>query len=370
MLDGQGKPLGRITRGSKANDMALVSAVGKEREGLYDRNGEERFFAASPVANTRWRVALAAPTKNLYEPVSGTARWVPWLLLALLAVALLGVAALLRRDLAASAALRKANRELEASRLQLERRAVELERSNTDLEQFAYVASHDLSEPLRTVAGLSDLMGVRYRGKLDPEADEYLEHMGKSVAAHAVDDRRAARLLARRARGARPRGVDLDTVVDDAIDALGSIIARSGATVTRDDLPTVRGDAVQLGQIVQNLLANALKFTAPGVTPEVHVSCDAGDDVWTISVRDNGIGVDPKYADLIFKMFQRLEPRGEYEGTGIGLPLAQRIVERHGGRLWVDPAPGGGSVFSFTVPRRAPAADESPGVDPERVGAV
>ena len=350
--------------------MALVSAVAKERQGIYDRNGEERFFAASPIANTRWRVALAAPTKNLYEPVSGTARWVPWLLLGLLAVALLMVAGLLRRDLAASAALRKANRELEASRLQLERRAVELQRSNTDLEQFAYVASHDLSEPLRTVAGLSDLMGARYRGKLDPEADEYLEHMGNSVQRmQSMIDGLLA--YSRVGRGSPGRDdVDLDDVVDDAIDALGSIIGRTGATITRDDLPTVRGDAVQLGQIVQNLLANALKFTAPGVTPEVHVSCDAAQDVWTISVRDNGIGVDPKYADLIFKMFQRLEPRGEYEGTGIGLPLAQRIVERHGGRLWVDPAPGGGSVFSFTVPRQAPAADESPGVDPERVGAV
>jgi signal transduction histidine kinase len=163
--------------------------------------------------------------------------------------------------------------------------------------------------------------------------------------------------------------VDLNRVFDEAIDSLGANIERSGATVTRDDLPTVQGDRVQLGQLMQNLLTNALKFTAPGIAPVAHVSSEGG-DVWIISVRDNGIGVDPKYADLIFKMFQRLEPRERYEGTGIGLPLAQRIVERHGGRLWVEPAPGGGSVFSFTMPRRAPAADESPDVDSERVGAL
>jgi light-regulated signal transduction histidine kinase (bacteriophytochrome) len=315
-------------------------------------------------------VALAAGTKDLYAPVSGTARWVPWLLLGMLTAALLGVAGLLRRDLASGAALSRANRELERSQAQLERRAIELQRSNTDLEQFAYVASHDLSEPLRTVAGLSDLMGSRYRGKLDPEADEFLEHMSNSVQRmqEMIDGLLA---YSRVGRGTIKRDdVDLDAVVDEAVEALGSIVSRSGARITRDELPTVRGDKVQLGQLVQNLLANALKFTPPDVTPEVHVSCNDDNDVWTIAVRDNGIGVDPKYAELIFKMFQRLEPRERYEGTGIGLPLAQRIVERHGGRLWVEPAPGGGSIFAFTMPRRAPATDHRRGADPQEVGAV
>jgi signal transduction histidine kinase len=372
VLDGAGKPLGRVARSGKStgNDTALVDSVGKERQGLYDRNGTERFFAASPVGNTQWKVALAADTSALYAPVAGTARWVPWLLLALLTVALLSVAGLLRRDLSSGAALARANLELERNRVQLERRAVELERSNTDLEQFAYVASHDLSEPLRTVAGLSDLMSARYRGQLDPEADEFLEHMGNSVERmQAMIDGLLA--YSRVGRGTIVReDVDLDAVVDEAVEALGSIVGRSGANITRDDLPTVRGDRVQLGQLVQNLIANALKFTAPGVTPEVHISCERGRDVWTIRVQDNGIGVDPKYAELIFKMFQRLEPRERYEGTGIGLPLAQRIVERHGGRLWVEPAPGGGSIFSFTMPLRASVTDESPDAGPERVGAV
>src|SRR3954454_3764581 len=372
VLDGAGKPLGRITRSrsSSANDTQLVDAVGQERQGLYTRNGDERFFAASPVGNTRWRVALAANTSNLYSPVGGTARWVPWLLLGMLTVALLSVAVLLRRDLSSGAALASANLELERNRAQLERRPVELERSNTDLEQFAYVASHDLSEPLRTVAGLSDLMSTRYRGQLDPEADEFLEHMGNSVERmQAMIDGLLA--YSRVGRGTIQRdAVDLDAVVDEAIEALGSIVGRSGAAITRDDLPTVTGDRVQLGQLLQNLIANGIKFTAPGVTPAVHISCERDRNVWTVHVRDNGIGVDPKYAELIFKIFQRLEPRERYEGTGIGLPLAQRIVERHGGRLWVESAPGGGSVFSFTMPQRAPAADESPDADPERVGAV
>jgi len=156
--------------------------------------------------------------------------------------------------------------------------------------------------------------------------------------------------------------IDLDEVLAEVVATLDEPIRERGAQVTNDPLPVVRGERVQLTQVLMNLVSNALKFTSPEVTPEVHVSARREGAAWRLSVRDNGIGVDPD-ADVIFKMFGRLHPADAYPGTGIGLALVKRIIERHGGKIWVEPADGGGSVFMFTLPDRSPVSV------PERVGA-
>jgi signal transduction histidine kinase len=325
--------------------------------------GQERFFAAGSIPESQWRIVAGVSRDDLYATASGWARWTPWLILAVGAAALLGIVALLRRLLRTRGRLHQANAGLEESRLRLEERAAELERSNADLEQFAYAASHDLSEPLRTVAGFSQLLASRYRGKLDEEANEMITYMSDGVERmqQLIDD-----LLLYSRVGRAPLHedrVDLNEVLADARAWMRPAVAEARAEISSDALPVVRGERGQLTQVMQNLLANAIKFTAPGVTPVIHVSAAAVDGEWRIAVADNGIGVDPAQEEAIFKMFGRLHPADAYPGTGIGLALVKRIVERHGGRIWVERGTKGGSVFVFTLPdrvRTGPRAEPSP----------
>jgi light-regulated signal transduction histidine kinase (bacteriophytochrome) len=291
---------------------------------------------------------LTAPEQRLYASVSGLKRWAPWAILVLGVVALLTVALLLQR-------LLKANAALDTNRRMLEDRALELERSNADLEQFAYAASHDLSEPLRTVAGFSQLLASRYAGRLDDDADEFIGHMTSGVnrMQQLIDDLLVYSRVGR--SPLREDAVDLEVVLAEVLDWIAPAVRERDANVTHDQLPTVRGERGQLAQVIQNLLANAIKFTAPDTVPEIHVSAAREGSAWRVSVADNGIGV-PDDSDVIFKMFGRLHPADAYPGTGIGLALAKRIVETHGGRIWVQPGPGGGSVFSFTLPAAATRA--------------
>jgi PAS domain S-box-containing protein len=228
---------------------------------------------------------------------------------------------------------------------ELERRAADLERSNAELEEFAYIASHDLSEPLRTVAGFVRLLGDRYRGRLDAEADEFIDYAVGGVERM----RRLIEDLLRYSRAGRPEAalepVNLGAVAATARTALAGAIAESGGTVEVGPLPEVLGDARQLEQLLQNLLANALKFHRPGVPPHVAVSADRTGATWTLRVRDDGLGIPAGDDGRIFGMFKRLHARDEYPGTGIGLAIARKIAERHGGRIWYEPAPGGGSQF-------------------------
>ncbi|HEV2813478.1 MAG TPA: ATP-binding protein [Solirubrobacteraceae bacterium] len=332
----------------------LVQRSLRESEGFFvaPSTGQERYFAARSVPDTDLRIVAGVPEADLYMTASGGARWTPWFILAMGTLALIGVALLLRRLLRTRERLHVANADLEQSRVRLEERAAELERSNADLEQFAYAASHDLSEPLRTVAGFSQLLGARYRGKLDEEADEMIRYMGDGVdrMQQLIDD-----LLLYSRVGRAPlheERVDLGDALREARAWLGPAAEERGAEITADPLPEVLGEQGQLAQVFQNLLANAIKFTAPDVTPVVHVAASSSGGEWRIAVADNGIGVDPAQADAIFKMFGRLHPVEEYPGTGIGLALVKRIVERHGGRIWVESGPAGGSVFVFTLPDR------------------
>jgi signal transduction histidine kinase len=258
--------------------------------------------------------------------------------------------------------------ELTAIRADLERQAVELARSNDDLEQFAYVASHDLQEPLRKVSGFCQLLERRYADQLDDRAKEYIRFAsdGAKRMQVLINDLLAFARVGRTTE--QFRQVDLDAVAAGAVDALADVIEATGATVTIGDLPEVTGDPRLLGAVFQNLIGNAVKFHGDD-EPQVNVSAWCQDDEWTVTVSDNGIGVDPEYADQIFTLFGRLHPRSDYQGTGIGLALSKKIVEFHGGRIWLEPTDDRGATFAFTLPsqgrRAAPATRTETDDDPQ-----
>jgi len=232
-----------------------------------------------------------------------------------------------------------------------ERKRVEddLRRSNADLEQFAYIASHDLQEPLRMVASYTDLLGQRYRGQLDEKADKYIHYAtdGARRMQRLVTDLLAYSRVG--SQGERLRAVMSDSVVKAVVESLGESIREAGASVEiGSSLPTVIADEGQLFQVLQNLIGNAIKFRSLE-PPRVVVSAVPRDNRWVFSVQDNGIGIDKRYADRIFQMFQRLHEQGTHEGSGIGLAIAKRIVERHGGRIWLESTVGGGTTFFFTL---------------------
>jgi PAS domain S-box-containing protein len=235
---------------------------------------------------------------------------------------------------------------------ELARQAQELSRSNTELEQFAYVASHDLQEPLRMVSSYVQLLSRRYKDKLDSDADDFIGFAVDGAARMQVliNDLLTYSRVGTQGRPFEP--TDCNNIIRRVIDDLTGIIGDAGATVVYDDLPTINCDATQLGQLFQNLVANALKFRSED-PPRVHISSnlygEGKDNDWVFSVRDNGIGIAPDYFQQIFLIFQRLHNRSEYAGTGIGLAVCKKIVERHGGRIWVDSEHGKGSTFHFTL---------------------
>lgn len=236
----------------------------------------------------------------------------------------------------------------------LSKKAEELARSNTELERFAYVASHDLQEPLRMVASYTQLLARRYKGKLDSEADEFI--------AFAVDGATRMQALINAllsysrigTKGKAFEPVNCNDVFNAALKNLQLAIEESKAVVTHGSLPTVMGDATQLGQLFQNLIGNAIKFRSDRKPPAIHVSTEQNSKECVFSFRDDGIGIDPQFSERIFIIFQRLHSKEEYPGTGIGLALCKKIVERHGGRIWVESEPGKGATFSFTIPTLDP----------------
>ncbi len=229
---------------------------------------------------------------------------------------------------------------------------VELRRSNAELEQFAYVASHDLQEPLRAMTGMVQLLGNKYKGQLDERADEYIGHAVEAASRMQalINDLLAYSRVGSRGKPLEP--VPASDCLQTALRNLLVSIRESGAIITCDDLPTVHADSVQLIQLFQNLVGNGIKFRGAR-EPRIHVSATQLKDSWRFSVRDNGIGIEPQYFERIFLVFQRLHTRREYAGTGIGLALCKKIVERHGGAIWVESQPGEGSTFYFTFPIRS-----------------
>ncbi len=235
----------------------------------------------------------------------------------------------------------------------LARKVDELARSNADLEQFAYVASHDLQEPLRMVTAYTQLLAERYRGKLDENADKFIGYASEGAQRMQVliQDLLAFSRVGR--NGLVSGNVDCNSVMEEVLQTLTAAIQESGATVTHGDLPAVWADRTQVAQIFQNLIGNAIKFrgTAP---PLISMQAEKADQRWLFRVSDNGIGIAPEYAQNIFIVFQRLHARSEYAGNGIGLAICKKIVERDGGRIWVESQSGSGSTFKFTLPAHGP----------------
>ena len=249
----------------------------------------------------------------------------------------------------ASWKLVREQRDLVSARQALEDTVAELKRSNADLQQFAYVASHDLQEPLRMVSSYTQLLARRYRGKLDSDADEFIGYAvdGANRMQTLIKDLLAYSRVT--AQGKVFERVDCNGLLEEVLSNLRVADEQNRAVVTHDPLPTVMADRGQLGQLFQNLIGNAIKFRGEE-PPQIHVSAEQRTGEWFFSVRDNGIGVGPQYAERIFIIFQRLHNREEYPGTGIGLAICKKIVERHGGRIWVVSHTGQGATFHFTLP--------------------
>jgi PAS domain S-box-containing protein len=250
--------------------------------------------------------------------------------------------------------LRRLNVELERRvqerTAELKQANAELARSNAELEQFAYIASHDLQEPLRMVSSFTQLLAENYRGKLDAAADDFIGYAvdGAVRMKQLINDLLTYSRVGRTGDGWTP--TDCATVFANARANLRKAIEECAAEVTADPLPTVRAERSQLLQVFQNLCGNAIKFRKHNEPPRVHVTARRQGAKWLFSVRDNGIGIDPQYAERIFLVFQRLHNREKYPGTGIGLAICKKVVERHGGHIWMESQPGQGSTFFFTLP--------------------
>jgi PAS domain S-box-containing protein len=226
-----------------------------------------------------------------------------------------------------------------------------LEQSNKELEQFAYVASHDLQEPLRMVASYSQLLSKRYKGKLDSDADDFINY--------AVDGANRMQMLINDlldysrvgTRGKEFGMTDFNAVLEKTLRDLKKRVEESGSNVTIDPLPSLMADGGQIGQVFQNLISNGIKFRSDA-SPLIHVSSEKNKNKWIFSVRDNGIGIDTEYSNRIFEIFQRLHNKEEYPGSGIGLAICKKIVERHRGNIWIESEPAKGSTFFFSIPIR------------------
>jgi light-regulated signal transduction histidine kinase (bacteriophytochrome) len=318
-----------------------------------------QYYDQIPLSNSTWRIVLVAPDGPLFASVSGLRKWIPWLIFICFALFAIAALALGQRVLRSAKEVREANArlallntELEATNETLERRARELARSNAELEQFASIASHDLQEPLRKVRTFTQQAAVIEADSLSDRGRDYLER------ANAAAERMQKLIedllkFSRVATHGRPfTRVDLAQVTREVLEDLEAQVEHSGALVHVGALPTISADALQMRQLLQNLISNAIKFRRAGVTPEVWVDATLLDDRVRLTVRDNGIGFDPQYSRRIFRVFERLHGRGEYPGTGIGLALCRRIAERHGGNIVADSEPDTGATFTVTLPTR------------------
>lgn len=320
--------------------------------GELPRAGDEVVTLPLQIYDTRWRLEAwplpaARPPVRLSEVAMAGGLVMAWLLAVATHLALTAHRHARSSDLANVELAREIGVRRQAQEA-LTARTRELERSNADLEQFAYVASHDLQEPLRMVASYLQLIERRYVDRLDDDGREFIGYAvdGANRMRALVNDLLAFSRVGTRGHPFQP--CDLGAVIEQVRDNLELTIAETGATLEVGPLPTIPGDATQLTQLLQNLVGNALKF-AGEQPPVITVGAELADGQWTVSVTDNGIGIDPKHAERVFLIFQRLHSRTEYDGTGIGLAICKRIVERHGGRIWVAPREGGGSIFRFTL---------------------
>ena len=321
-------------------------------EGVTRRSLTEFFAHPSVASNWRSQIEASRTVGNLDVQLRRTDRTLMWVRISSWAVedGPTGVRQI--------QSIIEETEEFHAAQNELARRSQALARSNAELEQFAYVVSHDLQQPLGMISSYLELLEGSVGDTLEPETRDYLDRVvrGADRMQEMVD---AVLGYARvDTRGNEFTAVDLTTILDRVSDELEDEIKAANATITHDELPTVVADGAQLHQLLHNLLTNAIKFVGAG-PPQIHFSATQDDSEWEISVRDNGIGMEPNTAERIFVMFQRLHTPDEYPGTGIGLAICKRIVERHGGRIWVASQPHRGSTFIFTLPKRSGGEDEA-----------
>ncbi|MEU9027168.1 ATP-binding protein [Streptomyces sp. NPDC048383] len=246
----------------------------------------------------------------------------------------------------------------EEARRALDAQAADLKRSNAELEQFAYVASHDLQEPLRKISSFTQLLRRRYGGQLDAKADQYIDYAvdGANRMQTLINDLLGFSRVGR--VGHTHQSLDLDAVLTRTLSSLSVGIEETGAVITHDPLPTLVADPTQMGMLWQNLIGNAIKFHRPGTPPEIHVSAALDGALWRFSVTDNGIGIAPEYAEKVFVIFQRLHTKDAYSGSGIGLAMCKKIVEFHGGTIAVDPDHRDGTRIEFTLAQEPPTVHD------------
>jgi signal transduction histidine kinase len=339
--------------------------VGSE---LSEGSGEyasDRHFATAPIEGTSWFVISTAPNKELFSAVSGSNQWIPWLIFLFFAGAAVVAFAMSLRAVSDAERLKVANDRLEDSNEELEHRARELQRSNEELEQFASIASHDLSEPLRKVQMFSKQLQASEADGMSEKGADYVERMieaGERMQ-HLIEDLLEFSRVTTRGRPFVP--VDLGDAFRDAVSDLEVPRTEAGADVEIGKLPTVEADPLQIRQLAQNLMSNAIKFRKEGVPPVVRVSGEVHSGKARIEIADNGIGFDPRYAMRIFRVFERLHGRSSYPGTGIGLALCRKIAERHGGGIIAESTLGEGATFTVTLPVRQFRGPRTNGSGPE-----
>ena len=336
-----------LAPGAPPDDPSLVDAVAAGDQGSFE---DDRYFASAPIEGSPWEVVSTAPENTLFASIMGADKWVPWLIFALFALAAAAALALLTRVLRSASELADANQRLEAANLGLEQRATELGRSNAELEQFASIASHDLREPLRKVQTFTQQLAGAEADRLTEQGRDYLERTGAAAQRMQtlIDD---LLKFSRVATQGRPFvQVDLGAVARQAVSDLEAVIDQSSGSVEVGELPTVAADPVQMRQLLQNLISNGLKFHREDAPPKVRVNGHTRGRFAEIEVSDNGIGFEPKHGTRIFRVFERLHARSAYPGTGIGLALCRKIVDRHGGSITADSTPDEGSTFTVTLP--------------------
>ncbi len=334
-----------------------------QRQALGRRSGDAKghYYDQVKLSNSTLRILLTAPNDALFASVTGLRKWVPWVIFSAFAVFAALALALGRRVLRSATQVREANGRLELLNEELAitndaltARARELARSNSELEQFASIASHDLQEPLRKVRTFTEQLAVTEADRVSERGLDYLHRVNSAAE-------RMQRLIedllkfSRVATHGRPfTAVDLGQVTREVLEDLEAQVESAGAIVRVGALPTIEADALQMRQLTQNLLSNAIKFRRPGVRPEIAVEATSNGDHVELAVSDNGIGFEPRYSHRIFRVFERLNGRSEYPGTGIGLALCRKIAERHGGAVVAEGDPGAGARFTVTLPVHSP----------------
>ena len=354
LLDGKGVVLSSTSPSAPVGQVLNVGS-----SALRHPTGESAgvYFDQVHLRNSTWRVVLSSPDGPLFSTVNGWHQLVPWVIFAAFAIVAI-VALALGLRLAASAdelrvvnlQLARVNDDLVDANVSLEQRAAELARSNEELEQFASIASHDLQEPLRKVRTFTQQLATMEGDHVSEKGREYLERANTAAE-------RMQRLIedllkfSRVSTQGRPFSqVDLGQVARDVLSDLETQIHDAGAVVRLGELPVIEADPLQMQQLLQNLVSNAVKFHKEGVTPEIDISGQVNGATARLTVKDNGIGFEPRYNLRIFRVFERLHGRNEYPGTGIGLALCRKIADRHGGTIEADSQPGAGSTFTVVLP--------------------